>query len=360
MFGHAEPGSGACSRAAAENLTMVLLTGANGHLGANLLRRLLADGEQIRVFLRTGSDNSTVDGLAVERVYGDLRDFESVRAAVRGCSHIYHCAAKVSTLDSGQQELFESNVLGTRHVLLAALEHNVRKVVVSGSFSATGYDLVRPSDETFPFNPFLKHLPYGMTKAFVEHECLKAAAEGLDVVVAVSCAILGPNDFKPSRMGRVLCDVANRRMRAYIPGGFEFVSARDIVAGHILAMQKGRSGQKYILSSEFLTVDDLMTIFEEVTGQPRPPLRLPAPMMAFFAEASNFVLNFFPEVPRRFTPAAVRILRMHRRADIGKARRELGYEPTPIVDAVREAYDWFVERRAILRPKAVSLAGART
>ena len=339
---------------------MALLTGANGHLGANLLRQLLADGEDVRVLLRAGSDNSTVDGLAVDRVFGDLRDFESMHTAVRGCSHVYHCAAKVSTLDSGQQELFESNVLGTRHVLLAALEHGVRKVVVSGSFSATGYDLVRPSDETFPFNPFLKHLPYGMTKAFVEHECLKAAAEGLDVVVAVSCAILGPNDFKPSRMGRVLCDVANRRMRAYIPGGFEFVAGRDIVAGHILAMQKGRSGQKYIFSSEFLTVDQLMNIFEEVTGQPRPPLRLPAPMMAFCAEMSNFVFGFFPNVPRRFTPAAVRILRMHRRADIGKARRELGYEPTPVIDAVREAYEWFTEHGAIARAKAIAVAGVRT
>jgi nucleoside-diphosphate-sugar epimerase len=335
---------------------MVLLTGANGHLGANLLRRLLVDGADVRVLLRTGSDNSTVDGLPVERVYGDLRDFDSIRAAVLGCSHIYHCAAKVSTLDNEQKELYESNILGTRNVLLAALEFGVQKVVVSGSFSATGYDLVHPSDETFPFNPFLKHLPYGMTKAFVEHECLKAAADGLNVVVAVSCAILGPNDFKPSRMGRVLCDVANRSMKAYIPGGFEFVTARDIVAGHILAMQRGRSGQKYIFSSEFLTVDDLMAIFEEVTGQPRPSLRLPAPLMAFCAEASNFVLNFFPSVPRRFTPAAVRILRMHRRADIGKARRELGYEPTRVIDAVREAYDWFVERGAIVRPKAMSVA----
>jgi nucleoside-diphosphate-sugar epimerase len=98
-----------------------------------------------------------------------------------------------------------------------------------------------------------------------------------------------------------------------------------------------------------------------VTGQPRPPIRVPAPAMAFCAEVSNFVLtNFFPNVPRRFTPAAIRILRLHRRADIGKARHELGYEPTPIVDAVREAFDWFVERGAISRPKVVSLAGVRT
>ena len=330
---------------------MILLTGANGHLGANLLRRLIHDGEEVRVLLRPQSDNSSVGTLPVERAYGDLRDQCAVTAAVRGCSHIYHAAAKVSTLNYQHREIYECNVIGTRNLLRAAAEAEIAKVVVSGSLSAVGHDLSQPCHEGMPFDPFQKHVPYSVSKVFMEHECLKAAVEGLQVVVAVSCAILGPWDFKPSRMGRVLVDFSNRRMIAYIAGGFEFVSARDVVEGHILAMRKGRSGQKYIFSTEFLTVDQLMNIFEQITGQPRPPLRVPAALMAGFAQVSIFVMRFMlPDAPQRFTPAAIRFLQMQRRARCDKAKRELGYQPTSILDAIQQAYDWFVERGVIRRP----------
>lgn len=329
----------------------ILVTGGSGHLGANLVRRLLDDGHSVRVLLREESNNAAVDKLDVERMYGDLRDVSSVAAAVKGCDRIYHCAANVSTLDGKpqfQREIYESNVLGTIHILRAALNADVTKVVVSGSFSATGHHPEKPSDETVPFYPFSPHLPYGFTKACVEHECLKAFAEGLNVVVAVSCAILGPNDYKPSRMGRTLIDFAKGKLLAYVPGGFEFVAAKDIVEGHILAMSKGRPGQKYIFSSKFLTVDELMGIFEEVTGIPRPRLRLPSAMMAGIALAADFVLpRFFPQVPRRFTSGAVRILRMHRHADITKAKSELGYQPTSIQASIQQAYDCFVARGLI-------------
>lgn len=336
----------------------ILVTGGSGHLGANLVRRLLSDGRAVRVLLRKESNSAALDNLDVERVWGDLRDFPSAVRAVRGCDRIYHCAANVSTLDGDanfKQEIYDCNVRGTAHILRAALDAGVSKVVVSGSFSAVGHDPEKPSDETVPFYPFAKHLPYGVTKSFVEHECLKAYADGLNVAVAVSCAILGPNDFKPSRMGRTLIDFANRKLAAYIPGGFDFVAARDIVEGHILTMEKGRAGQKYIFSTQFLTVDEIMGIFEEVTGQPRPKLRLPAPVMAGFAEVADFIFpRFFPNAPRRFTGGAVRILRMHRRADCSKAKNELGYQPTSIFEAVREAYECFA-RRGLIKNTPVSL-----
>jgi nucleoside-diphosphate-sugar epimerase len=243
----------------------------------------------------------------------------------------------------GEQELFACNVLGTRHLLRVAIDSGVKRVVVSGSLSATGHCPDRPTDETVPFDPFQPHLPYSVSKAAVEHECLKAVAEGLDVVIAVSCAILGPYDFKPSRMGQLLIDYANRRPGAYVAGGFEFVAARDIVEGHLLAMSKGRAGQKYIFSTEFMTVDALFALFGEITGQPKLRLRLPAPIIAGMAEAGDFFYrNFLPGRRQLLTPAAVRLLRMGRRADTGKAQHELGYRPSSIREAVREAYDWFV------------------
>jgi nucleoside-diphosphate-sugar epimerase len=172
--------------------------------------------------------------------------------------------------------------------------------------------------------------------------------------VATSCAILGPYDFKPSRMGQLLLDFANGRLWAYVPGGFEFVAARDIVQGHLLAMAQGRPGQKYIFSSQFLTVAELLGIYEEVTGRPRPKLRVPGPLMAGLAAATDSVLNrVAPGAPRRFSAAAVRFLRLERRADCRKAKNELGYQPTSIVEAIREAYAFFCHRGLIARPNKV-------
>jgi nucleoside-diphosphate-sugar epimerase len=334
---------------------ITLITGATGHLGANLVRRLLADGEQVRVMMRSGRDNGALDGLDVERVIADLRDNEAVSKAVRGCSHVYHCAALISTIDGNaahKRELFDTNVRGTIHVLQAARQHSVDKVVVSGSLSATGYEDDRSSREEMPFNPFERHLPYGFTKHLTEYECLKAHAEGLDVVVAVSCAIVGPHDYVPSRMGRVLIDYAHGSLRAYIPGGFEFVSGHDIAEGHVLAMRRGRSGQKYIISTAYASVDDLMALFGEVTGQPLPRLRLPPLLMAALAEITDKTwYRAFPNLPRRFTPAAVRLLQMRRRAAHDKAKLELGYQPTELSDAVREAYEDFVRRGLIVPAK---------
>ena len=335
------------------NSRKTLVTGATGHLGANLVRRLLEDGEPVRVLVRAGHDHSSLDGLEVERVTADLCDEASVEQAVKGCSHVYHCAAFVSTIDGDpahRRKIFETNVLGTRYLLESALRHGVEKVVVSGSLSAIGYDGDKPSHEDISFYPFERQLPYGFTKHLTVHEMLRAHAAGLNVVVATSCAIIGPNDYVPSRMGQVLIDFAHGKLRAYIPGGFEFVSTHDIVQGHLLAMQKGRSGQNYIISTAYASVDELMGMFHDVTGMPLPKYRLPPLLMAGLAEiADKTWYRLFPNLPRRFTPAAVRLLRMQRRADHGKAKRELGYQPTELKQAVQDAYSHFVQR-GIIKP----------
>ncbi len=325
-----------------------LVTGAGGHLGANLVRRLLSDGEKVRGLLLDSSDDAAVEGLDVDKVYGDLRDFQAMRRACAGVDRVYHCAAKISTLDGEEQEIFECNVMGTRNVLRAAREAGCGRVVVTGSFSACGHYPDRPSTEDDPFNMFDRVMPYETSKAGVEHECLKAVVDGQDVVIATSCAILGPHDYKPSRMGAVLRDFAAGKMRAYIPGGFEFVAARDIAEGHVLAMRKGKAGQKYIISSGHVTIDDLMDMMSRVTGKSKPRLRLPPPVMAVIAQVTHFIgTTFFPSKPQRLTPGAVRILRQCRKADITKARTELGFSPTSIEQAIQDAYDHFVERGVI-------------
>jgi nucleoside-diphosphate-sugar epimerase len=191
-------------------------------------------------------------------------------------------------------------------------------------------------------------MPYERSKAWAEHEVLRAVAEGQDIVIATSCAIIGGHDYLPSRMGRVIRDFANGRLRAYVPGGFEFVAAQDIAEGHVLAMEKGRTGQKYILSTEFCTVDRFVEICERVTGKKRPPLRLPHAIMRPISHVTSFVMaRLRPSDPQRFTPGALRILAQHRKADTTKAKTELGYRPTSIEEAVREAYHFFGNEGAI-------------
>ncbi|MBP2400925.1 nucleoside-diphosphate-sugar epimerase [Streptomyces syringium] len=299
------------------------------------------------------SAGEALAGLPIRRAVGDVRDPEAVAAAVAGCEGVYHCAARISTTARGHREIHAVNVLGTRNVLEAARQHGVRRVVVTGSFSATGPTPGRASTERDLHYPFGAHTPYTRSKVLVEHECCKAAAQGLEVVVAVSTAIIGPHDYVPSRMGRVLLDFAHGRLFAYMPGGFEFVSVQDLVEGHLLAMERGLSGHKYLLSTEFRTVEQMMDLYARATGRPKPRLRIPPPAMgalARLAEGPRSVLT--PHREARFTPAAVRFLRSERRADCSLSREALGYRPTDISTAVEQAYRCFVDRGLVERRRA--------
>ncbi|WP_162889984.1 NAD-dependent epimerase/dehydratase family protein [Streptomyces olivoreticuli] len=332
---------------------MILVTGATGHLGANLVRGLLAEGREVRVLVR-GEAGPALDGLAVHRVPGDLRDPEAVGRAVTGCEEVYHCAAQVSTANGGKREIYEVNVLGSHHVLAAAWRADVRRVVVTGSLSATGWRRGVPSTEEDLFYPFGQHTPYTVSKVLMEHECAKAAARGLDVVVATSTAIIGPHDYLPSRMGRLLLDFANGRLLAYVPGGFEFVSATDVVAGHLLAMRHGSAGRKYLLSTQYHTVDEMLDLYGEVCDRPRPRLRVPPAVMSGVARAVAPALSLLvPHHEPRLTPAAVGFLRSQRRADCSRAVSELGYRPTSVARAVEQAYACFARRGLIGRRRAV-------
>ena len=337
----------------------VFVTGSAGHVGANLVRRLLGDGERVRVLLRHEDNNEAMEGLDVERAFGDIRDLGAMRQAIAGTQGVYHCAAKVSTIEGNRahrREVFECNVVGTRNVLQAAQETEAGRVVVTGSFSAVGHvldDPSAPSDESMQFYPMERVMPYERSKALVEHECWRAAATGQDVVVATCCAVVGGSDYLPSRLGRTLCDYANRKLHAYVDGGFEFVAVRDIVQGHLLCMQRGRCGEKYIFSSEYKTISDILDLYEEATGVPRPRGRIPVLPMLICSEVTSYYLSrFHPRVPQRFTPGAIRLLQKCRHANTSKARTELGYEPTTIRAAVAEAYAFHHGRGAIRNPKA--------
>ncbi|MCY4170006.1 MAG: NAD-dependent epimerase/dehydratase family protein [Bacteroidetes bacterium] len=343
------------------NEAPVFLTGAAGHLGANLLHRLLDDSVKVRVLLREDDNNEALEGLNVETHYGDIRDLESIRIAMKGCQGVYHVAAKISTIEGNlahRREIYECNVIGTRNILQAAREVNAGRVVMTGSFSAVGYDLddsSAPSNETMQFYPMERNMPYERSKVLAEHECWKAAAQGQEVVVATCCALVGGYDYLPSRIGRTLVDHTRGKVKGYVDGGFEFVAARDIVQGHILCMERGRSGEKYIFSSGYKTISEILTMFEEVSGIKRSSRRIPVKAMLVFAEVASYYLSrAHPSFPQRFTPGAIRLLQKRRHADTSKAQQELGFKPTPLIDAVHEAYAFHYARGSITNPRTKS------
>ncbi len=329
---------------AAQRKTFV--TGGTGHVGANLVRSLLADGIAVKALVRPGTDTAALDGLDVERVEGDLRDRDAIIKAMAGCERAYHVAAFVSLRAGAEQEIYESNVHGTRHVMEGAEQHGYQRVVFCSSFGAVGRNPAGgASDETFTVNPFDTHLSYEVTKAIAEIEVLRAVNRGVDAVIVNPVGIVGPHDYKPSSVGQTILDFGKRKMPAYVAGEFEFVGVDDVVQGHRLAMEKGRRGERYILAAEHLTLDQILDHLHEVTGAPRPRVRIPVGLMLPLAHVTNFFLKHFaPERPPRFTPGTIKILNGGKRADFSKARRELGYDPKPVLPAFTDSVEWFRAR----------------
>jgi 3beta-hydroxysteroid-4beta-carboxylate 3-dehydrogenase (decarboxylating) len=344
----------------------VFVTGGSGHVGANLVRRLLEDGEDLRCLVEPGGDRRPFEGLDVELVEGDIRDYDAMTRAITGCTRVFHVAAKVSILSPSANEykhIFGINVLGTRNVMRASLETGVARAVLTGSFSAVGYDPddpSKPSTDDMPHWPYDSAvLPYARSKALAEHEMLKVVADGLDAVIATSCSCIGPWDWIPSRMGRTMCDYTRGKVRAYVPGGFEFVAGRDIADGHVLAMERGRRGHKYVFATAFHTLSDLIEMWKATVGTRSKPMRIPAGLMSAVSSVYSGALSrFFPNVPQRLTPGSIRILTMQRHADTSKAKDELGWRPTGIADAVRDAYEFFAAQGMVERDVLVAVPRA--
>ncbi|MEO6950739.1 MAG: SDR family oxidoreductase [Polyangia bacterium] len=324
------------------------VTGGTGHVGANLVRALLERGEAVKALVRNKGDRA-LRGLDLEEVVGDLHDEAGIARAMAGCDHVYHLAAFVSLRAGARREIFDVNVRGTQHVMSACLAKGVQRVVFCSSFGAVGR---APdggvSDETCALDPFDTDLDYDLSKSMAELEVHRAYASGLDAVIVNPSGIVGPWDVKPSSLGKTIIDFSERRIPAYIPGSFELVAMRDVVAGHLLAMKHGRAGQRYILSGRLCTVDELLDELERLTGKARPRLRVPPSMMMPVAHLSSaFMRSFFPRTPPRFTPGTIKLLGRGKRASTEKAQRELGYRPTSVFAALGEQYDWFRERRII-------------
>ena len=319
-----------------------LVTGATGHIGNNLVRALLARQERVRVLCRRESSPTPLSGLDVERVEGDLRDAPSLARAVVGVERVYHVAAMISIRSGDREALWDANVAGTARLLAAARQAGVKRFVHTSSFGAMGRNPNGPSSEEHALDPEEPATDYERSKAASELEVQREIERGLDACIVNPCATVGPFDFRPSLVGRTFVDFAHGKMKAYLPGAFDWVPMRDVVEGHLLAMDKGRQGQRYLLSGEVATLDQILDWLAEDTGRPRPRWRIPAGLMLAISVPKDFVeARFFPDKYPRFNQHSIRLLTSGKYGSNQKARRELGLAPTPIRQAFRESVAWF-------------------
>jgi dihydroflavonol-4-reductase len=336
----------------------VLVTGATGFVGANLVRELLADGATVRVLVRPASDRRTVTGLDVETVEGDLCEPGSLGAALRGVEVLYHVAADYRLWARDPRELYRVNVDGTRALLAAAAASGVGRVVYTSSVGTLGIPPDgTPGTESTPvsLSDMVGH--YKRSKFLGEREAERAAAQGLAVVIVNPSAPVGPWDWKPTPTGKMLVDYLRGRMLAYLDTGLNVVHVRDVARGHIQAAERGRVGERYILGHAEGNLG-LRAIFQRLrayTGIPAPRVRLPhggALALATVAEGIARVTGGQPLVAR----TAVRMAAKRMFFDPAKAIRELGLPQTPVDQALREAADWFWARGYARRRR--SAAGA--
>ena len=315
-----------------------VVTGASGHVGANLVRALLARGRRVRAVVNT--ESRALDGLDIERVPGDVRNPESLHRVFDGAEVVYHLAARIS-ISGDQGGLVRAvNVDGVRNVARAALASRVRRFVHCSSIHAFRLDQGRPIDESSARADHDGSAAYDRSKAAGEQEIRRAIDEGLDGVIVNPTGILGPFDFGPSRMGRVLLLLRKRKMPGLVRGGFNWVDVRDVVDGLLRAFDRGRTGENYILSGHWHPMLEIAKLAEEVTGATAPRLVVPMLLARASAPWASLVDTLTGSEPL-FTSEGLAALRAHRVVDGSKATRELGYSARPIRDAIAAAYQWF-------------------
>ena len=322
---------------------MILVTGATGHIGNVLVRELLSRNEKVRVLIPSGEDVSPLDGLDVHIVEGDIRQLDSLIQAFRGCEVVYHLAGIISILPGKRELLHQVNVIGTRKVVATCLKAGVRRLIYTSSIHA----VKEPPhgtviDETFPFDPDNALGDYAKSKAQASLEVLEGVNQGLDAVIVCPTGAIGPYDYNVSEMGQLIIDSVKGRLKAYVDGAYDFVDVRDVVKGLVLACEKGRPGESYILSGEQVTVRELLLMLQEIAGIKAPTSRIPGWLARTVGKLATpyYILT---QTKPLFTSYSIDVLTSNSKISSAKARRELGYSPRPAKESITDAVVWFRE-----------------
>lgn len=316
----------------------VLVTGATGFLGWHVATQLSARGSRVRALAR---DPARIRELDVDPVQGDLRDPDSLTRAVAGCSIVYHVAADYRLWTRDPAEMYRSNVDGTRNLLEAARNAGVERVIYTSTVGCIGVpDSGQPGDENQPVKLEDMTGAYKRSKFMAEQVALEFARSGFPVVVVNPTAPIGDHDFKPTPTGQVVLDFLKGKMPAYIDTGLNVVSAKDTAAGHILACERGQNGERYILGSENLTLQQIFGRLEAISGCKAPTMQVPYTV----ALAAGYLTTGWARLTGIAPKAPLDAVRMSRKkmwVSHEKASRELGFVPGPAENALQDAVRWF-------------------
>jgi len=323
---------------------LAFVTGATGFVGSHVARALTDQGADLRLLVRAGSNTSNIAELRAELVTGDLREPASLERAVAGCDAVFHVAADYRLWVRDPEEMYRANVEGTRAILDAAQKNRVRRVVYTSSVATMGFTSNRQlADEDSPVSLEDMIGPYKRSKFMAEQVAIEAARSGQDVVIVNPTTPIGERDIKPTPTGRIVLDFLKKKFPAYVDTGLNLVDVKACALGHIAAFEKGRSGERYILGGENLTLKQILDKLAAITGLPSPAIRVPY----FVALATGVVDEIFTGRIRgrepRATIDAVRMGRKKMFVTSSKAERELEWKTVPVDAALGRAVKWFRE-----------------
>jgi dihydroflavonol-4-reductase len=321
---------------------IAFVTGATGFLGSHVARALAEQGADLRLLVRASSNTENIDDLKADRVIGDLRDPASLEKGIAGCDAIFHVAADYRLWVRDPDEMYRSNVEGTRAILSAARKNNVRRVVYTSSVATMGFTSNgQPADEDSPVSLENMIGPYKRSKFMAEQVAIEAARAGQDVVIVNPTTPIGERDIKPTPTGRIVVDFLKRKFPAYVDTGLNLVDATECAHGHIATLEHGRSGERYILGGENLTLKQILDKLGAITGLPSPNIRVPYVMALATGVVDEMITGRIRGKEPRATVDAVRMGRKKMFVSSGKAERELGWKCMPAENALRRAVEWF-------------------
>ncbi len=321
----------------------MFLTGATGFVGSHVARVYAEAGAELRLLTRSSSNLTSIAGINAETVVGDLRDVGSLRSAIAGCDAVVHVAADYRLWVRDPKAMYGANVDGTRELLKLAREVGVKRVVYTSSVATMGFKMdATIVDEETPvgLEDMIGH--YKRSKFLGELEAIKAARSGQEVLILNPTTPIGSEDRKPTPTGQIVVDFLNRKFPAYVDTGLNLVDVNEVARMHLVALERGRTGERYILGGENLTLKQILDRMSSITGLPSPTMKVPhAVAMAFAFFEENFTGRLRGKEPRA-TVEAVRMGRKMMFASSGKAERELGFKVLPVYGALRTAIEWFV------------------